>query len=439
MASLYTNGHGLLSRSGTVMTQSPPPQYQPVDENATISQVIHEEPIPSSSSQHRSPQPPYPVAPSVQGERKPSQTRLAWNPANGIPEEGVPQRPQYAASTISNRSQDPSPTFDHLQTYQVAASASRASHETTHSDYHGQSSRAYDVGPSNNAHYYNGSPGLPASYPTNSSMRPPDSYAQPQRRRESSASYDAHLAYPSSASHSPPSAIGHTNSNGYSSPEPPFAQNRGDRSLPMLPPPMLPPPQTGPPPAQPPYKSDVSMYYFRSSGFNSMTLYTFDQRPCYHIDVTMNCFNPTSTVTTIRRKSQQGELVACFEMGISAEKGTLAFGTSNYWLSDVFKSFRTVKSNGKGRWIWRRGECDLEWNSALSETESRCFNNNDKKGKQIARIIPPSKLGAARDTLLEVHLAAQHILDDLVVSSVITERKRQSPVGGSHNEDLFSR
>ncbi|KAH8102565.1 hypothetical protein BXZ70DRAFT_1006478 [Cristinia sonorae] len=450
----------MLSRSSTASesrTLSPPPEYRLVDEPNTISAILagsshapteesHMHPTllllspPSQRAGSSSPPHPLPSVPphSDTAQRtKPETIRMSWH---------SPTEDGHRRST---------PTFDpghsnHLQhPHQVAPSISRSSYESnsgSSSEYqrprdHSRFRPTFDY---TSPHYYNGHGhgppqlvGVPSSYPpvsTSSSYMAP---ALPQRfRRESGESYDPRLHPPSASytSHPNSSVSSHGSANGHH--EISLHPNRGQSSA-IVPPPSVPAPIH---PGSVSRPSGVTVYHFRSFSFNSMVLYTYDDIPCYHIEVTMNCFLPSSYVTTIRRGSQQGEIVASFEMGISNQKGSITFGPTPYWLDQVFSDFRAgIRSNAKGRWIWKRSGHELEWNSTY-DPESRCHNVSDKKKATIAKIIPPSPdtLVGSRDTLLEVHLSAQHMLDDIVVSSIIVERKRQTPTKGDKNEDLFN-
>ncbi|KAI0765760.1 hypothetical protein BC629DRAFT_1540206 [Irpex lacteus] len=62
--------------------------------------------------------------------------------------------------------------------------------------------------------------------------------------------------------------------------------------------------------------------------FNAMVLQTQDAViPLYHIFVRMNCFIPSSYITTVSRGDTEfGEQVGHFEMGVSIRKPTVVFG-----------------------------------------------------------------------------------------------------------------
>ncbi|KAI0779215.1 hypothetical protein BC629DRAFT_1523337 [Irpex lacteus] len=62
--------------------------------------------------------------------------------------------------------------------------------------------------------------------------------------------------------------------------------------------------------------------------FNAMVLQTQDAViPLYHIFVRMNCFIPSSYITTVSRGDTEfGEEVGHFEMGVSIRKPTVVFG-----------------------------------------------------------------------------------------------------------------
>ncbi|KAL6302443.1 hypothetical protein BKA93DRAFT_393865 [Sparassis latifolia] len=84
------------------------------------------------------------------------------------------------------------------------------------------------------------------------------------------------------------------------------------------------------PPANPssplPRHFNPVVYTFAQNSFNSMMLSADPQQSplCYHVSVQMNCFIPSSYITTVRRgNSEDGEMVGSFEMGISQKRSTV--------------------------------------------------------------------------------------------------------------------
>ena len=333
-------------------------RYQPVDEGApSISSVIgnlpsreeHNHFTPNSSVAGSPPPPPPRRAPSIhdgpppldlpppqltgpsQGHGQPSpretkklpippQTRMQWAPEGT----SIVEEDRHYASSSSSSGKVPSPTMDPNHpphhAYPMNAAASKASYQSTSSEpldqYNGHS-RGRSSYEQVNQYYHNGvSSSAPSNYPPTTTLRAPE---YQQRRESVGSNYDPHQQYHPYTSHPNPSVISHGSANGRPPSDPgerqpypgqnPYPQQYNQPS-PPLPPPTRPHAasvSTGQP------KSDVSMYFFRSSGYNTMTLYTFDNRPQYHVEVAMNCFNPSSHITTVRRATPQGEIVASFE------------------------------------------------------------------------------------------------------------------------------
>ncbi|KAF7799287.1 hypothetical protein EIP86_010519 [Pleurotus ostreatoroseus] len=168
-----------------------------------------------------------------------------------------------------------------------------------------------------------------------------------------------------------------------------------------------------------------------------------DQTPMYHIEVYPNCFMPSSYITSISRGNGQRELVARFEMGISRGQPTVFIGQHLHPMSDVFFKFRKVNSRLGSRWIWQHGGFKLHWD-CRSETESVCSHESDPEHTPIARIKPASSQPPGNmstrppATRLEIYVQTAPLIDEIVVSALIVERKRLSPMDGNKNEELFN-
>lgn len=179
-------------------------------------------------------------------------------------------------------------------------------------------------------------------------------------------------------------------------------------------------------------------FKFEPTGFNTMKLipafnYEDQSIPRYHVSVAMNCFNPSSFITTITRgETGYGDFVAEFEMGISTDKATLSFHEQFFELEDVFSNFRKVGSKLGDRYDWKRAYIELHWDPTTSEPGTVCYRKGDHDKKWMARIIPSQlqqrTAGNPRPrTTLEVKGGGMDILDDLVVSALLVERRRLSP------------
>jgi hypothetical protein len=67
----------------------------------------------------------------------------------------------------------------------------------------------------------------------------------------------------------------------------------------------------------------------------------------YHVSVSMNCFTPSSHITTIRKYERNGELIGDFEMGAKDSKNVFFRGNEHpieQVLVSSSKLFRNVSS-----------------------------------------------------------------------------------------------
>ncbi|GLB35891.1 putative para-aminobenzoic acid synthetase [Lyophyllum shimeji] len=134
--------------------------------------------------------------------------------------------------------------------------------------------------------------------------------------------------------------------------------------------------------------------------------------PSYCISVNMNCFTPSSYVTTIRRDSWDGEFVGDFEMGLTTSK----------------------KSSSS--WTWKTPELDksvhLYWDDSAAAGVITCFSSKDRTtGNVLARFIPPAhprRHGRPAEMhRLEVSPQGHEYFDDILMSALIVERLRTTP------------
>ncbi|KAF7784096.1 hypothetical protein Agabi119p4_261 [Agaricus bisporus var. burnettii] len=169
---------------------------------------------------------------------------------------------------------------------------------------------------------------------------------------------------------------------------------------------------------------------------NSMILsapaYT-SQEP-YYISVNMNCFTPSSYITTIRRKSWEGDTIGDFEMGLTTSKKQSVVFTRGreYALSDILETnYRLIKTT----WSWKvmdQKQTVIYWDDAAGNGMLTCFSSKDRvQGNLLAKFTPPSlprKQGKAPEhTRLEVLPLGFDFIDDVVISSLVIERLRTTP------------
>ncbi|KAI0688672.1 hypothetical protein BC835DRAFT_291188 [Cytidiella melzeri] len=190
---------------------------------------------------------------------------------------------------------------------------------------------------------------------------------------------------------------------------------------------------------------------FYDAANGSMALYppgdADNHTPLYHIRVAPSCFMPNAFITTIERGGTR-QLVARFEMGLSRDPPTLFMHNTPYQLTDVFSKFRKIQSKLKqDRWKWVRGQYNLHWN-CISEYEAFCHHEYDQDKHPLARLIPAAAAFAPGTivnpptglpvTKLIVYTPDAALLDEIVVSALLVERRRQTPCEGNLNKDLWN-
>ncbi|KAF8993809.1 hypothetical protein BDQ17DRAFT_1331520 [Cyathus striatus] len=100
--------------------------------------------------------------------------------------------------------------------------------------------------------------------------------------------------------------------------------------------------------------------------FNSMILLppanSQNTQPLYHIHIGMNCFMPSSFITTITRGgNEHGELVGDFKMGIVDKTSTLLIWDTEFKLNDILSkegsqllaTWAWFSNDPKHRLIWK--------------------------------------------------------------------------------------
>ena len=74
----------------------------------------------------------------------------------------------------------------------------------------------------------------------------------------------------------------------------------------------------------------------------------------------------------------------------------------------------------------------------------QCYHENDSEQIPLARLIPasaqPPGSASLREpaTRIEIRTEVAQLVDEIIVSALIVERKRLSPSEGNKNEDLFN-
>lgn len=171
---------------------------------------------------------------------------------------------------------------------------------------------------------------------------------------------------------------------------------------------------------------------------NSMILsapvYAAPPQEPYYISVSMDCFTPTSYITTIRRGSWNGEIIGEFEMGMTTSKkqSTVYAWGKEYALADILDSSYWVF---KTSWTWNIMDHDrsvIYWEDCGGGGMLTCFSSKDRaQGNLLAKFIPPTlprKQGRSPElTRLEVLPLGHDFIDDIVISALVIERARTTP------------
>ncbi|KAK0465591.1 uncharacterized protein EV420DRAFT_968546 [Desarmillaria tabescens] len=176
---------------------------------------------------------------------------------------------------------------------------------------------------------------------------------------------------------------------------------------------------------------------------NSMLLYPppdidVDQgaRTPYHICVNMNCFTPSSHITTIRKSSSEGEFVGDFEIGPSHARisNTVCLRGHECSINEVLSSSsRLFHSN----WTWKTvGEHDapvtLYWDDNNGGSVITCFRSKERTlANLLAKFTPRNQMRKHGRPIqypkLEVTPDGHDYFEDILFSALIIERMRTDP------------
>ncbi|THV07534.1 hypothetical protein K435DRAFT_847954 [Dendrothele bispora CBS 962.96] len=191
--------------------------------------------------------------------------------------------------------------------------------------------------------------------------------------------------------------------------------------------PTLSPSYNGPP------KGNVT-YTFTPLPHNSMRLAPEPPIPGaqspYHISVNLNCFTPSSYITSVRKNNQDGDLVGDFEMGSSSSKipSTVCIRGNEHPMDDILVTSSRLFRN---YWIWKTPESDkyLYWDDSAGGGVITCFSAKDRTGAAfLAKFSPRSHLRRQHRpteyTKLEVTSQGHYMFEDILMSALIIERIR---------------
>ncbi|KIL71668.1 hypothetical protein M378DRAFT_115016 [Amanita muscaria Koide BX008] len=155
----------------------------------------------------------------------------------------------------------------------------------------------------------------------------------------------------------------------------------------------------------------------------------------YWIGVNMNCFTPSSYITTIKRGARDGDLVGDFELGIATmKKPTVCIRGNEYLLNDVVEANHKLFRNS---WVYKLPEKErsitLCWDEESNNGTKSCFLSS--KDRTVANLLAkflvpthPRKQGRPQEhTRLEITPHGYDFLDDIIMSVLVLERLRTTP------------
>jgi len=212
----------------------------------------------------------------------------------------------------------------------------------------------------------------------------------------------------------------------------------------VRPPPVHPSIQYGIPAATPPVYSTANKptgpitYTFSPLPSNAMLLVPPENMsnllPPYHISISMNCFTPSSYITTIRRgPKENSEVVVYFEIVLTTSKkpSTFCIRGNEYLISDVLESSSRIFRNN---WTWKPADkpVALFWDDHAGSGNISCFCSKDRiTANLLAKFTPRSHLRRSGRpvelTRLEVFPEGHEWLDDILMSALVVERIRTTP------------
>ncbi|KAF9041738.1 hypothetical protein BDZ89DRAFT_1156369 [Hymenopellis radicata] len=159
-------------------------------------------------------------------------------------------------------------------------------------------------------------------------------------------------------------------------------------------------------------------------------------REPYHISVNMNCFTPTSFITTIRKSSCEGDVIGDFEIGPSNSRisNTVCLGGNEYSINDILTSYTKFFKNS---WTWKtvsRSDklVTLTWDDNAGGGTLNCFTSKERtQANFLAKFTPRNLLRRAGRPVqypkLEVTPTGHDYFDDILMSALIIERLRTDP------------
>ncbi|KIK70700.1 hypothetical protein GYMLUDRAFT_288107 [Collybiopsis luxurians FD-317 M1] len=176
----------------------------------------------------------------------------------------------------------------------------------------------------------------------------------------------------------------------------------------------------------------ITYSFEQREGENAMTLraHTPEARHPYYISVSMNCFTPSSHITTIRKYDRNGEVVGDFEIAAKDSKNvnTVFLRGNEHPIDDVLVSSSRLFRN---HWTWKALDTHsiLYWDDGPGGNSIACFMSKDRTLQTLlAKFTPRShRRKSGREVeypKLEVTPKGHEVFEDVLISLLIIERLR---------------
>lgn len=175
-------------------------------------------------------------------------------------------------------------------------------------------------------------------------------------------------------------------------------------------------------------------FTFSPFGPNAMLLLphvlSSNSRPLYHISISNDCFRPQIYTTTIRRGTEQGQVIAEIQRSILHDdgyRGTVEYrGSMRPKLAYLDEIHFKKGDREKIRFDWRfNKDMPLAWQtncSAKKVISVQCIKGGEKDPPILATFIPSKKKGQLQT--LDITSKGRPYMDDIVISCLATEGRR---------------
>ncbi|KAG1828075.1 hypothetical protein EV424DRAFT_556808 [Suillus variegatus] len=156
-----------------------------------------------------------------------------------------------------------------------------------------------------------------------------------------------------------------------------------------------------------------------------------NSRPLYHISVSNDCFRPQICTTTIRRGTEQGQIIAEIQRSILHEdgyRGTVEYrGPRRHKIAYLDDVHLQLSRGRKMQFEWRfNNGMHLMWQTNCAETKVisvQCTKSGTLQNPPIlATFIPTKKKGELQT--LDITSEGRPYMDDILVSCLVTEGRR---------------